>query len=106
MSTLYVHATIKLRNPSGVERFCEAKAKIVPILETSGWKLVGAWGTILGRMYTLINVYEVPSLESYLETAAKWKDTADGKAFRTVAAEVVEEETISVMRKLPYGPSW
>jgi hypothetical protein len=103
MSELYVHATLKIKHGGGFERFCEAKAKQVPVLEGYGWKLVGGWGTIFGRVYTIVNVWQVPTADVFLETAAKWRASPEGKAFRMVTAEVVEEEVVTLMKSLPYS---
>jgi hypothetical protein len=49
-------------------------------------------------------MWEIPAADTFLETSAKWRDTPAGQAFRTVTAEVVEEEVALLMRKLPYSP--
>lgn len=103
MSNLYLHATLKIRHGC-FERFCEAKARQVPVLEGYGWKLIGGWVTVVGRVYTVINIWEVSDANLFFETAAKWRDTPAGEAFRAVTAEVVEEEVITMMKKTSYCP--
>jgi hypothetical protein len=102
MSKLYLHATIKVKHGQ-LDRFVEAKAAQVPVLEGYGWKLVGGWTNIFGRLYTVVNIWEVPDAATFMETAAKWRASPEGQAFRAVTAEVVEEEVLELMRGLPYG---
>ena len=103
MSKLYLHATLKIRI-GGYERFCEAMAKQVPILESYGWKLVGAWVTVVGRVYNVIDVWEIPDANSFFDATDKWRQGPLFKEFRTVTAEVLEEEILTMVRKAPYSP--
>jgi len=103
MSKIYVHATLKIRI-GGYERFCEAMAKQVPILESYGWKLVGAWNTAVGRVYAVIDLWELPDANSFFEATAKWRTHPDFAAFRAVAKEVIEEENVTMVNKVPYSP--
>jgi hypothetical protein len=103
MSKLYLHATIKVKHGQ-LDRFVAAKAEQVPVLTSYGWKLLGGWTNIFGRLYTVINVWEVPDTETFMRTAAQWRESPEGRAFRAVTAEVVEEEVLTLMRSLPYGP--
>jgi hypothetical protein len=104
MTKLILHATLKLKHGAGIERFVEAKAKQVPVLESYGWKMRGGYAAVIGRVYTVVNIWEVPGADAFLESAAKWRTTPEGQAFRAVTAEVVEEEVVSLMRALPYSP--
>jgi hypothetical protein len=104
MSKIYLHAKVKMRHGAGIERFVEAKAKQVPVLEGYGWRLVGGWAAISGRVYEVINIWEIPGADVFLETAAKWRASPEGQAFRAVTAEVVEEEVVTLLKALPYSP--
>jgi hypothetical protein len=102
MSNYCLHATVKVKHGK-LQQFVEAYEKQVPVLEGYGWKLVGGWTNVFGRVYTVVNLWEIPGADSFLETSAKWRDTPAGQAFRAVTAEVVEEEVAFLMRKLPYS---
>jgi hypothetical protein len=104
MSKMILHATLTLKHSAGLDRFVEAKAKQVPVLESYGWKMVGGYAAITGRVYTVVNIWEVPSADAFLESAAKWRATPEGQAFRAVTAEVLEQEVVTLMRALPYSP--
>ena len=103
MSRIYVHVTLKIRI-GGYERFSEAMAKQVPVLEGFGWKLAGAWVTTIGRVYSVIHIWELPNADSFFETTAKWRETSAFQEFRAVTSEVLEEEVLSIVRKTPYSP--
>jgi NIPSNAP protein len=103
MSGLNLHATIKVRHGQ-LERFVAAMAEQVPVLTGLGWKLVGGWTSVFGRLYTVVNVWEVPDLETFMRTVTQWRESPEGQAFRAVTAEVVEEEVLTLMRSLPYAP--
>jgi hypothetical protein len=103
MSKVYVHATLKIRI-GGYEKFCEAMAKQVPILESHGWKLLGAWTTALGRVCTVIDLWELPDANCFFDATAKWRATPEFAAFRAVTSEVMEEEHVTMVSKVPYSP--
>ena len=103
MNELYVHATLQVRI-GGYERFCEAMAKQLPILEGHGWKLVGAWTTAVGRVCTVIDLWKIPDANAFFEVTAKWRAGPEFKEFRAVTSEVLIEEHITMVTKVPYSP--
>lgn len=103
MSKIYVHATLKIRI-GGYERFCDAMAQQLPVLEGYGWKLVGAWTTAVGRVCTVIDLWEIPDANSFFEVTAKWRTGPEFQAFRAVTSEVLDEEMITMVTKVPYSP--
>ena len=66
MNSVYLHATLKLKI-GGYERFCESMAQQVPVLESFGWKLLGAWVMVIGRVSTVVDVWEIPDANSFFE---------------------------------------
>jgi hypothetical protein len=103
MGKLYLHATLKIRIGS-YDRFCEAMAKQVPVLESHGWKLVGAWVTIVGRVHTVIDVWEIPDANTFFDATALWRETEAFREFRAVTSEVLEDEVLTMVAKVPYSP--
>lgn len=103
MSKLYLHATLKLRM-GGYKRFCEVFAPQVPILESYGWKLVGAWVTVVGRVHTVVDVWEIADGNAFYEATAKWRARPDFAEFQQGFAEVVEEEVLTMVNKTSYSP--
>jgi len=103
MSKVYVHATLKIRI-GGYERFCEAMAQQLPVLEGYGWKLLGAWTTVVGPICTVIDLWELPDANAFFEVNAKWRETPEFQAFRAVTREVMVEELVTMAAKTPYSP--
>jgi hypothetical protein len=103
MSKVYLHATLKLRI-GGYDKFCEAMAKQIPVLEGFGWKLLWAGVQVVGRVSTVVDVWEIPDANSFFEATGKWRQTPAFQAFRAVTSEVVEEEILTMAAKVPYSP--
>ena len=103
MSAVYLHATLKIRI-GGYERFCESIAQQVPILESFGWKLIGAWTTVVGQVSTVVDIWEIPDANSFFDATGKWRNTPAFQAFRAVTSEVLEEEILTMVVKTPYSP--
>ena len=66
MSGLYVHATLKLRT-GGYDKFCEILGQMKPMFEDFGWKLTGAWTTGVGRIYTVIHIWEIGDANNFFQ---------------------------------------
>lgn len=75
-----------------------------PVLESYGWKLIGAWTMVIGRVSTVVDIWEIPDANSFFEATGKWRETPAFRAFRKVTAEVVEEEVLTMVVKTPYSP--
>jgi hypothetical protein len=103
MSKVYVHATLKIRI-GRYEEFCVAMGREVPMLESHGWKMVGAWNTAVGRVYSVIHIWELPDANAFFEATQKWRAGPDFHLFRAVSREVIEEEVVTLVRKTPYSP--
>lgn len=103
MSKVYLHATLKLKIGE-YDRFCESMAKQIPVLEGLGWKLVGGWVTLIGQVQTIIDIWEIPDANAFFDVTEKWKETAAYKEFKAITAEVLEEEMLTMVKKVPYSP--
>jgi hypothetical protein len=101
-SPLYLHVTLKVRM-DGYQRFCDAMANQVPIIESYGWKLVGAWVTTVGRLHTVIDIWEIPDANAYDEVMRKVAARPDYQQFWDLLAETLEEEVVTMVRKVPYS---
>jgi hypothetical protein len=100
---VYLHVTLKIYQGK-VEKLCEILSHLVPLLEKRGWKLVGAYQNVIGRLNTVVDLWQLPdanAVESVL--AAAWQEPE----FQKWAAELegcVEEEVLQIMTKVPYSP--
>ena len=100
---VYLHVTLKVRM-DGYQRFCDAMAGQVPIIESFGWKLVGAWVTTVGRLHTVIDIWEIPDANAYPEVMAEVAKRPDYRQFWDMLAETLEEEVVTMVQKVPYSP--
>lgn len=103
MEKIYIHARLKLRI-GGYDEFCEAIKAQVPVLEKHGWKLVGAWTSVVGQICTVIDLWELPDANTFFDALALWRGSPELARFREVTTKVVIEEEIQMMRKVPYSP--
>lgn len=102
MDSIYVHARLKLRIGT-YDEFCEAIKHQVPILEAHGWKLIGAWTTVVGQVCTVVDLWELPDANAFFDALAEWRKSEHFSDFRTVTSKAIIEEDISMMKKTPYS---
>lgn len=99
---VYLHVTLKIKQ-SEVRAFYDTMAEAVPILEAAGWKFVGAWVDRVGRLNTVVDLWELADANLYytaLETFAKHPRYP---ALKAVMDRSIEEEIVHMMDKVPYG---
>lgn len=103
--TTYFQATIELR-ADRVELFCQnMQQRLLPIVESVGWKLIGAYMQSTGRLNTVIDIWELEDLNHYehgLKTLTEHPDFPDIAAAIALA---VERETLVFMNAAPYLPA-
>jgi hypothetical protein len=97
-SMVYMTASIKL-HPGKLPDFIALINKLTPVVAKHGWKLVGSYASIVGRLNTVIDLWELP------EPNAVEKALSDPELqkFGPQIAEIVEDETLAVLTKLPIG---
>ena len=97
----YVFAHIKLR-AGKVQKFTEMLSALAPLIEKhGGWKLQGSYFNTIGRLNTVIDVWEVPdanAVQSALEVASQ---DPEFQKWVPVIEECVEDESLQLMSKLP-----
>jgi hypothetical protein len=100
---IFFLATIKVR-PGKMAEFCELMPRVVAIMEAQGWRLVGAWTNLGGRINVVIDLWQIPdanALPGGLGTLLEdlnWPELARG------LAEFVEDEVIQLMTRVPFDP--
>ena len=92
----YLLATLKVKY--GQQRkFNEVMSHLKPALEKSGWKLIGAYQTAIGRLNSVIDLWEVNNPNAVTETlAAVGKDPEFAK-WAAQLPELVEEEVLQLI---------
>ena len=99
----YVYANVKVKYGQ-LPAFYEAMVTVKRVMEENGWKLVGAWSTVIGDLHEVHDMWEVEDANTVPAAfAAAYEDPAFVQAAAEVAA-AAERETLSLVMKTPYSP--
>ncbi|MDP9084529.1 MAG: NIPSNAP family protein [Pseudomonadota bacterium] len=96
-------ATVKIR-PGKMLQFSELMPRIVAVMEQHGWRLLGAWTTIVGRLNVVTDLWQIPDANALpsgfgaLMMAHDWPDIDNS------LAECVEDEVLQIMVRAPFDP--
>ncbi len=96
----FMFAHIKLR-PGKVQKFTEMLSGITPLVEKHGWKLHGSYFNVIGRLNTVVDVWEIPDANAVQTTLEIASQDPEFQKWIPVIEECVEDETLQVMTKLP-----
>jgi len=101
-STTYLHVTIQLvRGKSGT--FFTAMAEMAPVLEENGWRLVGAFTPVIGRLGAVFHVWSVPSADGVLSALEVVRAHPSARRWHDMFAESIEDEALQLVRPTPYS---
>lgn len=99
--SVFLHATIEVR-PGEFARFCQTMEEIVSIVEEAGWRLDRGFVQRTGRLYTVIDVWELEDFNHYDRGTQAIAAHPRGDAIREALAETVVSETVVFATKAPY----
>lgn len=98
---VYLFASVKLKSGT-VERFTELLQGVAPVLARLGdWKLLGSYFNSIGRMNTVVDVWELPDANAVQSTLDRAATDAEWQKWVPVIQEIVEDETLEIRTKLP-----
>ena len=86
-----------------VARFSEIMGHLVPILERNGWRLHGAYVNSIGRLNKCYDLWEVPDANGVRSVLGLASQDPEWQQWASQLAEVLEEEELELMEKLPYA---
>ena len=96
---MYLQASIKLY-PGKLQDFISLINEIAPIInKRHGWKLLGSYGGIVGRLNTVVDMWEVPDANAVTALLADPEFAKWGPRI----GEIVEDEVLTILTKLPIG---
>lgn len=95
---VYVQASIKLR-PGKLQDFISLINKLTPITSRHGFKLLGSYASVVGRLNTVVDMWELTDIKNI---EALFADPEMQK-MGPLIAEIIEDETLTVLTKLPIG---
>jgi NIPSNAP len=95
---VYLQASIKL-HPGKLQDFTKLISELLPVVGKHGWKLVGSYTALVGRLNTVVDLWELPNEAAI---AAAMGDAELHKHGATIA-EIIEDEVFTLLTKLPIG---
>jgi len=93
---VYLQASIKLR-AGKLSDFTSLLNTLTPIVGKHGWKLLGSYASVIGRLNTVVDFWELPDATA-LQAALSDPEMAK---FAPRISEIVEDETLALLTKLP-----
>ena len=97
---VYLLAHIKLR-AGKVQKFTEMLGALTPLVEKhDGWKLQGSYYNVIGRLDSVVDVWEIPDANSIQTTLESASRDPEFHKWVPVIQECIEDETFQVMSKL------
>jgi NIPSNAP len=94
----YLQYSIKL-HPGKLQDFVKLLNELTPVVAEHGWKLVGSYASVVGRLNTVVDLWELPST-SAIEAAL---GDAEMQKVATCFTEIIEDQVLTVLNKLPIG---
>ena len=95
---VYLQASIKL-HPGKLQDFMKLISELLPVVGKHGWKLVGSYAAVVGRLNTVVDFWELPNEAAI---ASAMGDTELHKQGLRIA-EIIEDEVFTLLTKLPIG---
>jgi len=95
---VYLQASIKL-HAGKLPDFINLLNKLTPVVAKHGWKLVGSYASVVGRLNTVVDLWELPHPNA-VEAAL---GDPELQKFGPQISEIVEDEVLAVLTMLPIG---
>jgi len=93
---VYLQASLKLRTGK-LQDFVSLLNSLTPVLGKHGWKLLGSYASVVGRLNTVVDLWELPN-EAAIQAALSDSEMAK---YASRIGEIVEDETLTLLNKLP-----
>lgn len=100
---LYVYANVKIKYGQ-LAAFNEAMITVKRVMEANGWKLVGAWTTLVGDLHEVHDIWEVEDANVVPAAFAAASQDPDFVQAATDLSKIIDREVISLVAKTPYSP--
>ena len=102
---MYVYANVKLKYGQ-LPAFHEAMVVVKRTMERHGWRLIGAWSTIIGDLHEVHDLWEVDDANAVPAGFAAAYAEADPEFLAAAQriSEIADREVLSLVTKTPYSP--
>jgi len=99
----YVYANVKVKYGQ-LGPFYESMVIIKRVMEEHGWKLVGAWSTVIGDLHEVHDLWEVEDANTVPNAFASAYGDPEFVAASASLANIADREVLSLVTKTPYSP--
>ena len=99
---VYLHVTLKI-DAEKRDMFFDVMKEAVPILEGLGWKFIGAWVDRVGRLNTVVDLWELEDANMYFDVMSQFAKHDDYPSIVARMDAAIDEEVVHMMTKVPYG---
>jgi hypothetical protein len=99
----YVYANVKVKYGQ-LPAFFEAMVTIKRVMEANGWKLAGAWSTVIGDIHEVHDLWEVEDANTVPSGFAGAYEDAEFVQAAAQLATIADREVLSLVTKTPYSP--
>ena len=99
---VYLHVTLKI-DAEKRDMFFEVMKEAVPIIEELGWKFIGAWVDNVGRLNTVVDLWELEDANMYFDVMSAFAKRPEYPSIIERMNASIEEEVVHMMTKVPYG---
>lgn len=86
-----------------VPQFVEIMSHLVPVLESKGWRLHGAYQNQIGTLNRLYDLWEVPDANGVRGILALAGQEPEFQKWAAGLGECLESEELELMDKVPYA---
>jgi NIPSNAP len=86
------------------QRYAEAMARLVPIMQAQGWRLLASYQELIGDLHGVLSVWEVLDANAVGAGFAAAAGHADYPSIAAELAEAVIREELRVAYKTPFSP--
>ena len=99
----YVYANVKVKYGQ-LPAFYESMFTIKRVMEENGWKLVGAWSTLIGDLHEVHDLWEVEDANTVPNGFAGAYENPEFVQAAAQLSAIAEREVLSLVAKTPYSP--
>ncbi len=93
---VYLEYSIKLR-AGRLQDFVSLLNSMTPVVAKHGWKLLGSYASVVGRLNTVVDLWELPN-EAAIQAALSDSEVAK---LASRFGEIIEDQTLTLLNKLP-----
>ena len=100
---VYVKAEINVL-PGKMDEFCELMKQLLPPIGELQWKLVASFINRSGRQGTVLNIWQIPDANAFLDLGAQLAKNDKARALLNAIHECIEPETATLVSETSFSP--